>query len=366
MNSSSRKWQLTLNNPIDKGFDHARIKVALAEMKSIVYWCLADEIGQEGTPHTHIYLCSSSAIRFTTIKRHFPEAHLELARGTSKENRDYITKSGKWENDEKHKTSVPDSFDECGEMPVEQQGERTDLEALYEMIKDGLSNYEILENHPGFMLRINDIERARQTIRAEQFRKQFRQLEITYIWGLTGLGKTRSVMEKYNYEDVFRVTDYKHPFDNYEGQDVMVFDEYHSQFTVPQFLNFLDGYPLELPARYANKIACYTQVYIISNIDLLRQYPSLQHEQPETWSAILRRIKHVVMFLPGGQSKEYTTNEYVNGFVEMSAQDLPFGDDDSKPVQMSVDAGVQLRIEEEPDWDSIGKQGGTARPDGKQ
>lgn len=106
------------------------------------------------------------------------------------------------------------------------------------MIKDGLSNFEILENNPGYMLRINDIERARQTVRAEQFRKQFRELAVSYLFGPTGLGKTRSVMEKYNYEDVFRVTDYKHPFDNYEGQDVMVFDEYRSQFTVPQFLNF--------------------------------------------------------------------------------------------------------------------------------
>ena len=357
MYSNARKWQLTINNPIEKGFDHAAIEAILAEIKSVVYWCLADEIGEEGTFHTHIFLCGSSVIRFETIKRRFPEAHIEAARGTSEENLAYITKSGKWADDHKHETVVPNSFEAWGEIPIERQGERTDLEALYSMIKDGLSNFEILENNPGYMLRINDIERARQTVRAEQFRKQFRELAVSYLFGPTGLGKTRSVMEKYNYEDVFRVTDYKHPFDNYEGQDVMVFDEYRSQFTVPQFLNFLDGYPLELPARYANKIACYSQVYIISNIDLLQQYRAIQYEQPETWKALLRRINHVVMFLPDGQRKEYTTDEYVHGFVEMPVNDLPFVENDSVPIQMSTPTGIQLRMEEEPDWDSIGKQG---------
>ena len=358
MTSSSRKWQLTINNPLEKGFDHINIKNILSKTKSIVYYCLCDEIGQEGTSHTHVYLCCLSPVRFSTLKNHFSEAHLEAARGTSQENRDYITKSGKWENDEKHETSVPNSFEEWGEMPIERQGERTDLETLYEMIKNGLSNYEILENNPGFMLRINDIERARQTIRSEQFRKQFRNLDVTYMSGPTGIGKTRCIMEKYNYEDVFRVTDYLHPFDSYSGQDVIVFDEFHSQFSASQLLNFLDGYPLELPARYSNKIACYTQVYIISNIGLLQQYQAVQREQPETWAAILRRINHIVTFRPDGQHRKYTTDEYLNGFEEMSAQDLPFGDDDSEPVPMFVATGIQLQIGEEPDWNSIEKQGG--------
>lgn len=62
------------------------------------------------------------------------------------------------------------------------------------------------------------------------------------------------------------------------------------------------------------------------------------------------------MFLPDGQRKEYTTDEYVHGFVEMPVNDLPFVENDSVPIQMSTPTGIQLRMEEEPDWDSIGKQ----------
>ena len=56
----------------------------------------------------------------------------------------------------------------------------------------------------------------------------------------------------------------------------------------------LDGYPLALPARYANRQACYTTVYIISNIDLSQQYKNVQETEPATWKAFLRRIHHVV------------------------------------------------------------------------
>lgn len=62
--------------------------------------------------------------------------------------------------------------------------------------------------------------------------------------------------------------------------------------TVADMLNYLDGYPVELPCRYANKVACYTKVYIITNIPLEQQYPNVQIDSPGTWNAFLRRIHH--------------------------------------------------------------------------
>ena len=75
--SQSRKWQITINNPLDKGYDHARIVEELAKIKSCVYWCMSDEIGS--THHTHIYIACSSAVRFSTLKNRFNGAHLEIA-----------------------------------------------------------------------------------------------------------------------------------------------------------------------------------------------------------------------------------------------------------------------------------------------
>ena len=147
-----------------------------------------------------------------------------------------------------------------------------------------------MEQNPAFMLNLDKIERARQVVNEERYKHEFRQLDVTYIYGTTGAGKTRSVMERYGYESVFRVTDYLHPFDNYKGQDVIIFEEFRSSVRIGDMLNFLDGYPLELPCRYSNKVACYTKVYVITNIPLTEQYTQLQREQPETWCALLRRF----------------------------------------------------------------------------
>jgi len=242
-----------------------------------------------------------SPAKFSTVKKRFPDAHIESARGTVQQNRDYIAKSGKWADDTKSDTSVPGTFEESGEPPEEPgQGARTDLVILYQMLKDGMSNYEIIEANPDYMLALDRIERVRQMLREEQYRETFRQLEVTYIWGNTGLGKSRYVMEKYGYSEVYRVTDYEHPFDTYGGQDVLLLEEYGSNFKVRDLLNFLDGYPLMLPCRYANRVACFTKVYIISNIDLSSQYPNIQHEDESTWRALLRRIGRVVEYQSNG------------------------------------------------------------------
>ena len=86
-------------------------------------------------------------------------------------------------------------------------------------------------------------------------------------------------MEQYGYSNVFRVTDYEHPFDGYKGQDVIVFEEFRSSLRIGDMLNYLDGYPVELRCRYSNKQACFTKVYIISNISLRDQYRDLQRDQ---------------------------------------------------------------------------------------
>ena len=91
---------------------------------------------------------------------------------------------------------------------------------------------------------------------------------MVYISGATGTGKTRGVLEKNGYANVYRVTDYLHPFDSYNGQPVIAFDEFRSSLRIKEMLLFCDIYPIELPSRYTNKYACYNKVYIISNWEL--------------------------------------------------------------------------------------------------
>lgn len=318
----SRKFQLTFNNPLEKALSHEKIKEILGTMKSVVYWCMSDEIGrQQKTYHTHLFLYSSSGIRFSTIKNRFPQAHIELAKGTAIDNRNYVFKEGKWENHKKAETKIPDTQEEWGEIPIERQGARNDLADLYDMIKDGLSNCAIMEENPEHLMVLDKIEKARQTIREEEFRTIFRNLEVTYIWGSTGTGKTKGVMEKYGYTNVYRVTDYAHPFDAYQGEDILLLDEYNSNFKIRELLNYLDGYPLGLPCRYTNRVACYTKVYIISNLCLSQQYVAEQSIDSMTFAALLRRIQKVIRYDGFGEFVEYTTADYIRSIYEGEGSD---------------------------------------------
>ncbi|MDO4279638.1 MAG: replication protein [Lachnoclostridium edouardi] len=303
--TQSRKWQLTINNPVDKGFTHEKIKEIVSDMKSVVYWCMSDEIGENETYHTHVFIQGRGGIRFSSLKKKFEGAHFEMAKGSAEQNMEYVSKTGKWKNDKKAETSVPGTFEEFGEMPIERQGRRNDLDDLYAMIKDGYSDYDILEVMPESLLNLEKLDKVRQVLHQERYKNEFRNLEVVYLYGDTGVGKTRGIMEKYGYANVFRVTDYAHPFDNYRGQDVIVFEEFRSGFLMADMLNYLDGYPLELPCRYNNKFACYTKVYIITNVPLTQQYVNTQLDYPATWMAFLRRIKAVVHYTASGIHSQY-------------------------------------------------------------
>ena len=310
--TQSRKWLLTFNNPDKYGFDHDNIRAALSTIKNLEYWCLCDEIGEKGTYHTHLFLYRRTSIRFIRLKKIFPTAHIDYCRGTAQENREYIRKGGKHEGTDKELTNLPDTFEEFGECPQEEPGKRNDLNELYGLIRDGLSDYDILEMNPKYMLQLNKIERCRQVVREEEFKNKFRKLTVEYWFGDTGLGKTRTVMEHFGYENVYRVTDYRYPFDGYRGQDVLVFEEFYNSIRIQEMLTYLDGYPLDLPCRYANKTACYTKVYILSNVPFDEQYREIFRDNRKTFDAFCRRISCIKEFTKDGLKNYRNMDEYQN------------------------------------------------------
>ena len=306
-NTQSRKWQLTINNPQDHGMTHDVI-IDRAQKFNPDYFCMADEIGACGTYHTHVYLYSTSPMRFGTLKRRFPTAHIEKAIGTSLENRDYMRKEGKWAETAKAETRVEGTFKEFGVLPNEASEKSPKMAQLMQDVKDGYSTTEIIENDPSFAFKINDIDALREKLLFEKFRKENRPVKVNYLYGDSGTGKTRSIYEKHPPEDVYRITDYSGQsgarFDDYHGEPVIVFEEFRSQVPISAMLNFLDIYPLRLPARYRDRVACFDTVYITSNIPLEDQYRDIQKHEMETWRAFLRRIHTVTEFRRGLPPRE--------------------------------------------------------------
>lgn len=332
--TQSRKYLGTINNAQEKGITHDVIHTHLSSLSGMRYLCTSDEVGvNEHTPHTHFFVVYENAKLFSTMKKAIPEAHWDSCRGTPMQNREYVFKTGRWKNTEKGTTSIPGTQEEYGEIPAEkyESSSKPELAFLYTLIKEGKTDAEILEDYPEYMFDITHIGRCRLILRQEEYKETYRNLEVTYIFGATGTGKTRGVMEGHGYSNVYRVTDYLHPFDTYEGQDVLLLEEYNSSFCIHDVLNYLDGYPTKLPARYYDKIACYTKVYITTNTALEKQYPGIQEEHSETWNAFLRRIHKVKWYKSQTDIREYESVEaYMNrdkefqSVTEAEIDDIPF------------------------------------------
>ena len=294
-NSQSRKWLMVLNNPIEYGFTHVVIKEKLLKFAPI-YFCMADEIASTGTFHTHVFIFATP-IRFSTLKARFPIAHIEKAYGSAEQNREYIRKEGKWSESEKSETSIAGSFEEWGNLPTEKSEKNPIQSQLILDVEEGKRTAEIVRDIPALVFKIKEIETLRQTMLKERYDMENRELMVTYLFGKTGVGKTKSIFAKYPANEICRITSYRKNgiyFDNYSTQNVLVFEEFYSQIPIEDMLNYLDIYPLSLPARYSDRVACYTKVYITSNIPLEEQYLEVQYKHPETWKAFLRRIHEVI------------------------------------------------------------------------
>lgn len=161
---ATRRYQLTINNPKEHGYDHDTIKAILAKGAKLLYWCMCDEEGKEETYHTHLYLVFYNAVMFKTLKNKFPTAHIEVPQwGTNSENYAYIRKEGtKYHKDANGHyeytdaqgkvhvgTNFSDTFEESGDLPPDaKQGDRNDLRMLYKLIASGEDNAQILGEHP--------------------------------------------------------------------------------------------------------------------------------------------------------------------------------------------------------------------------
>lgn len=311
--SELRKIMLTFNNPAKHGLTREQLLAQYNLLTSASYMCMCDEIGEKGTYHTHMYIYSSAPIRFSRIKKVFPSAHIDKAKGSHKEIRDYILKTGKYATSEKAKTNLSHTFFETGEMPHDRISATDKKEKLYLMIQSGMSNSEIIDADKNYLYQIKHMDEIRETLRADQYAKEDRELTIVYMYGNTGTGKTRTIHERHGAENICRITNYKKDgtvnFDAYHGQDVLVFEEFRGQVNLPDLLSWCDRYPLKLPARYFDKQACYTKVYFTSNVPLFDLYPEVQTQNPPTWNAFLRRIDKIMEFKADGSISEYSLHK---------------------------------------------------------
>lgn len=168
---------------------------------------------------------------------------------------------------------------EIGEPP--QQGSRSDLKEVCDLIvDDGASLSSIAASHPRqYVLHTKGLL-ALRTQHLYLIQPPWRVVEVTVIWGPTGLGKTRWVRAQHNPNEMYILSPPYHAnarpwFDGYDGEKVLLIDDMRDWLPLPLLLRLLDGYPISLEVKGAFVPALYTHVYITSNDQPKLWFPAL-------------------------------------------------------------------------------------------
>jgi len=303
-NTKAACWVGTWNNPKMTNEDFLKHLQDLEEQGFLQYAIFQREKGEEnGTEHFQYFLNWKNARYFNWIKETLPYGcHFKpMYRNSTKTAcRTYCSKPD---------TRISETFYEVGEFT--EQGNRSDLAKIIGFLDDGVPLQSVRKQFPvQCVMYAKQLKEYEQSLIHEQQEENFRELKINYIWGATGTGKTKYLVDKYGYKNIYRVKFYDgRAFDGYDNQKVLVLDEFRSLFKIADMLHFLDGHPVDLPCRYHDRVACYTEVYIVSNIPLSAQYPNVQVSEPATWQALMRRIQNVYNFDSKTEKQKLLNNE---------------------------------------------------------
>ena len=352
--TTHRRYFLTVNNPLPI-FSHEYIKEMLSHLK-LKYWCMSDEIGSEnGTEHTHLYFESENPIRWDTIKNLFSTANIQSAFGTNVQCRDYIRKEGEYSS--KADTSVDGTFEEWGEFIVGKQGKRNDWAIAKEMLDDGNDVDDIIDAMPHLLRYRKTLEEERQHLQVRKWKHQKREVKVTYIQGDTGLGKSTWVFDTFGDENVCQIIDYDSTgvFDHYGGEDVLMLDEYDSSIK-PTILNgYIDSRSkkVALAGRNFKRPANYTNICIVSNIPLEKQYPKIKKTQPKIWDAVMRRINKVIVYTDFCEFIEFeTTGDKIAGDEILACDKYFQAVSDNKLFDKKSEKSISVEQDDFDLWDS--------------
>lgn len=270
----ARAFQFTLNRP--EKFDE--LKVLIEALKSCDYVVACQEVAPT-TGHEHVHMYAHFSQTYTLNKKILNVgAHVEICKGSPKQNIEYIKKDG-------------NIIYERGEPP--HQGYAHTVKELHDMSKDEVDPhlYRIKED-------IDRKEADKQVffdMLDEIEKDELKAPEIVYITGGTGKGKTytayKSALRDYKKEDIGKIT-CKNDFLDVinETAKCFVIEEFRSsQIKASDFLQLTDKYGYRANVKGGFITLRPERLYICSIIR-----PEELYTNEEINQQFLRRITKVI------------------------------------------------------------------------
>lgn len=274
METRSRGWRFTTNNYTEA--DIASL-VEIATVSS--YLCYSQEVAPTtGTPHLQGYVYFKSQRYFSPVQKLFPRSNLGVADGTALQNRIYCG-GDKYVKDGKVKEKN-ETFKEFGTLP--EQGKRNDIKTVKDMIVSGSGMRDIIDIASNYQT----LKTAELVLKYVEKPRNFKP-HVVWIWGATGVGKTRYVYDAY--PDVYRKTNSSGKWwDGYDSHEVVLLDDIkdNSQDMYSTLLELLDRYAVRVEGKGGSRQFLAKRIFVTSTKHPTELFKYLLVDKQE----LLRRI----------------------------------------------------------------------------
>lgn len=255
----SRSWIFTLNN-------YTGAEQDIIKSLDVSYLRYGEEVGENGTPHLQGMVVWKKPMRLAACKKVIERAHFEPMLSFNDSLR-YVSKEGK--------TFTIDN---------RKQGSRSDLETINDKIIKGTTRQIIAtENMKEYIKYHAGIDKCLALFAKPRAEKPY----VMWIWGGTGVGKTRHVFEAE--KSLWISSGTLQWWDGYENQDAVLFDDFRGDFiTFHGLLRVLDRYPIKVPVKGGFREFNSSKIYITSCLP-----PDSVYKTIEDVGQLLRRIDQV-------------------------------------------------------------------------
>ncbi len=293
----NRRWCLTLN----------AVQGVLAEPfvqlpEGARYLVFQEEVGAAGTHHFQGYIEFETRIVLQTVKRRLESStvHLSWAIANADVNTKYCSKccsacfaakkSGAFGEDPDcercDRKAGPWRFGE----PIT-QGQRTRKETFDAIRQDGFA--AVLIEAPETLCGIHCVAEKFDAAIRKQRRAElgFNPPEIRVYTGKSGCGKSKAAFALCGYKDTYKLAPVgskdKLWFQGYEGEKVVLIEEFTSNVPITQLNDWFDGHPTTLPVKFSHAISEVELWILCSNKEPFEWYPYVDQRIRD---ALFRRI----------------------------------------------------------------------------
>jgi len=218
--------------------------------------------------------------------------HLEPARGTASDNKQYCTK-------EDGRIEGPFEF---GQMGVTRQGNRNDLLDIKRKIDEGALDRQLWDEHFNAMVKFHRGINVYKMVKAT---KRSWKTDVIVCFGPPGTGKSRWCLETYNEESTY----WKQRgtwFDGYNNHENVIIDDFYGWLPYDTLLRMCDRYPMQVESKGGHINFIPKVIVITSNEEPAKWYKNITLP----FEAFCRRVTKWIHF----SDRMYEFDEY-NSFL---------------------------------------------------